>query len=254
MFDVQMGLGGQSALVAGAGKGIGRAAALGLAEAGADIAAITRSAEDLDSLAGEVEALGRTLLRLEGDVTSSAIVDDAVTQTMKRFGKIDILINAVGRNLRKPVVETTDADWHAAMLSNLTSTFYTCRAVGPGMLQRKRGCIINIASTAGVRGRPNMTSYSATKAAVINFSRALAMEWAPAGIRVNVLCPGRFLTQATAKEMNDPRKYEIFIKNVPMNRIGQPDELKPAVVWLASAASGFATGTVLVIDGGQTLL
>lgn len=254
MFDEQLSLRGQAALVIGAGKGIGRALAIGMAEAGADVAAVSRTQADLSSLGGDVEARGRRFLPLCGDATSSTFVAEVVEKTLQSLGSINVLVNAIGGSFRKPIVDTTDAEWDAAVQSNLTSTFYACRDVGRVMLRAKRGSVINIASTAGIRGRPNNSSYSATKAAVINFSRALAMEWAGSGVRVNVLCPGRFLTNATASEMNDPAKYTAYIKKVPLGRIGQPDELMPAAVWLASAASGFATGTVLVLDGGQTLL
>jgi len=251
--DTPMSLAGRVALVVGAGKGLGRALAAGLAEAGADVAVIARTRRDVDDAAAEIGALGRRAVAICADATQSAEIDRAIDSVVDAFGGIDVLVNAVGGNLRKALLDTSDTEWDAAVRSNLTSTFYACRAVGRHMLPRKRGNVINIASTAGTRGRPNMASYCATKAAVINFSRALAVEWAPAGVRVNVLCPGRFLTPATSAEMSDPMKYDAYVAKVPLRRIGQPDELKPAAVWLASDASAFATGTVLVLDGGQTL-
>jgi NAD(P)-dependent dehydrogenase (short-subunit alcohol dehydrogenase family) len=254
MVNELLSLQGQVALVVGAGKGIGRALAVGMAQAGADVAAVSRTQADLDALSTEITALGRRFVPLCGDATKSAYVAEAVEKTMQTLGSIDVLVNAVGGSFRKPVIDTTDEEWDAAVQSNLTSTFYACRDVGRIMLRAKRGSVINISSSAGLRGRPNNSSYSATKAAIINFSRALAMEWGSSGVRVNVICPGRILTSATAPEMNDPAKYAAYIKNVPVGRIGQPEELKPIAVWLASAASGFATGSVIVLDGGQTLL
>jgi 2-deoxy-D-gluconate 3-dehydrogenase len=245
---------GKRALVFGAGKGIGRALALGLAEAGAEVFAVARTASDLESLAHEAASAGGQCAWRAADATVSGDVNAAVDDALRRYGALDVLVNAVGGNLRKPVVDITDTEWDRAVQSNLTSTFYACRAAGRHLLERKRGSVINVGSTAGMRGRANASAYSATKAAITNFSRALAMEWAPAGVRVNVLAPGRFLTPATAPEMNDPDKYGAYIRNVPLRRIGQPAELKPVAVWLASDASGFVTGSVIVIDGGQTLL
>jgi NAD(P)-dependent dehydrogenase (short-subunit alcohol dehydrogenase family) len=248
-----MSLEGSVALVVGAGKGLGRAIAIGLAEEGADVAAIARTPVDLESLASELVALGRRAFPVPADASNSTEIDSAVASTIKYFGRIDVLVNAVGGNLRKPLTETTDQEWDAALRANLSSTFYACRAVGRHMLSRRRGSVINIASTAGQRGRPNMASYCASKAAVINLSRALAVEWSHAGVRVNAICPGRFLTPATSAEMSDKIKYDAYVQKVPLGRIGQPSELKPIAVWLASEASAFVTGSVVVIDGGQTL-
>lgn len=252
--DLQATLEGRTALVFGAGKGLGRAIAIGLAEAGADVFAVARTRGDLQSLENDIRARDRRCAWLAGDATDSSDVDQAMADAVRLLGGVDVLVNAVGGNLRKKVVDITDDEWDGAMRANLTSAFYACRAAGRHFLERKAGSVINVASTAGMRGRPNASAYSASKAALINFSRALAMEWAPAGVRVNVLSPGRFLTPATADEMGDPDRYAAYIRNVPLRRIGQPGELKPVAVWLASEASSFVTGSVIVIDGGQTLL
>lgn len=251
---VRMWLDGRSALVTGAGKGLGRAVAIGLAEAGADVAVLARTAADLEAVAAGIRALGRRALVKQADATRAAEVDAAVADIAATFGRLDILVHAVGASMRKPVLDLSDSEWTWLMETNLTSTFVVCRAVGRVMTMQRGGSIINIASAAGLRGRPTNAPYSAAKAGMINFSRALAMEWASAGVRVNTLAPGRFLTPLTAPEMTDPEKYEAFVRHVPLRRIGQPDELKEIVVWLASDASSFATGSVIVIDGGQTLL
>jgi 2-deoxy-D-gluconate 3-dehydrogenase len=215
---------------------------------------VSRTRKDLDSLAAEITALGRAALVIVADVTRSAEVDAAVAQAVTRFGRLDVLVHSAGGSLRKPSLELTDADWDGLIAANLTSTFLVCRAAGKVMTGQGSGSIINIASAAGLRGRPTNAPYSAAKAGVINLSRALAMEWAKLGVRVNVLAPGRFLTPLTQVEMSNPDAYAAFVKQVPLGRIGRPEELEEIAVWLASEASAFVTGSVLVIDGGQTLL
>lgn len=252
MFE-KMRLDGKVAVVTGAGKGLGRAIALGLARAGADVALVSRTRKDLEALSAELESLGRRALVAVADVTRSQEVDAAIERVFAAFGHIDILVQSAGGSLRKPALDMTDADWEGVIAANLTSTFFVSRAVGKIMAAQRSGSIINIASSAGLRGRPTNAPYSAAKAAVINLSRALAMEWAPLGLRVNVLAPGRFLTPLTAQEMGDPEKYSAFVRQVPLGRIGAPEELEEIAVWLASDASAFVTGSVLVIDGGQTL-
>lgn len=253
MFE-KMSLAGKTALIAGAGKGLGRAIALNLARAGANVALLARTRKDLETLAAEIETFGRRTSIEVADATQSTAVDAAVKRTAATHGSIDILVHSAGGSLRKPALDLTDSEWGRLIAANLDSTFYVNRAVGRVMTAQKSGSIINIASSAGLRGRPTNAPYSAAKAGVINLSRALAMEWAALGVRVNVLAPGRFLTPLTAAEMGDPVKYAAFVKQIPLRRIGNPEELAEIAVWLASDASAFVTGSVLVIDGGQTLL
>jgi NAD(P)-dependent dehydrogenase (short-subunit alcohol dehydrogenase family) len=246
-------LAGRTALVTGAGKGLGRAIALGFAGAGADVVLMARTLADLEAVAREVQALGRQALVAVADATDSRQVDAAVEQAVARFGRIDVLAHAAGGSLRKPSVEVTDEEWDAVIAANLSSTFKVCRAVGRHMLVQGGGSIINLSSTAGMRGRAGNAPYSAAKAAVINLSRALAMEWAPKGVRVNVLAPGRFLTPLTEAEMSVPEKYAAFVRQVPLGRIGKPEEIQDIAVWLASDASAYVTGSTITLDGGQTL-
>jgi NAD(P)-dependent dehydrogenase (short-subunit alcohol dehydrogenase family) len=250
----RMGLDGRAALVTGAGKGLGREIAIGLAEAGADVAVLARTLPHLESVAAEIRKRGRKAVAVPADATNSMEVERAVQLALTELGRVDILVHSVGGSLRKPVVDLKDEEWDGLIRSNLTSAFFVCRAVGRIMTSQKAGSIINVASAAGLRGRPTNAPYSAAKAGLINFSRALAMEWAPAGVRVNILAPGRFLTPLTEPEMSDPARLAAFVKQVPLGRIGQPAELKEIVVWLASDASSFVTGSVIVVDGGQTLL
>lgn len=246
-------LSGRVAFVTGAGKGLGRAIAQGLAEAGADLVLVARTQADLEAAAADVGALGRRALVQVADATRSEQVDAAVEMAIDVFGRIDVLVHAAGGSLRKASVDITDEEWDAVIAANLTSTFKVCRAVGRRMLAQGSGSIINLASTAGVRGRAGNAPYSASKAAVINLSCALAMEWARQGVRVNVLAPGRFLTPLTEAEMTDPEKYAAFVRQVPLGRIGQPHELREIAVWLASDASSYVTGSTITLDGGQTL-
>lgn len=246
-------LAGRTALVTGAGKGLGRAIALGFAAAGADVVLMARTRSDLEAVAREVEALGRQALVAVADATDSRQVDAVVEQAMARFGRVDVLAHAAGGSLRKPSVEVTDEEWDGVISANLSSTFKVCRAVGRHMLAQGGGSIINLSSTAGMRGRAGNAPYSAAKAAVINLSRALAMEWAPKGVRVNVLAPGRFLTPLTEAEMSVPEKYAAFVRQVPLGRIGKPEEIQDIAVWLASDASAYVTGSTITLDGGQTL-
>lgn len=250
----KLSLKGKTALVTGAGKGLGRASALALARAGANVALLARTKKDLQTLAGEIEALGGKSSVEVADATRSAEVDAAVGRTAAAFGSLDIVVHSAGGSLRKPALQLSDADWDSLIASNLTSTFIVNRAAGRVMTEQRSGSIVNIASAAGLRGRPTNAPYSAAKAGVINLTRALAMEWAQFNVRVNALAPGRFLTPLTEAEMGDPAKYAAFVKQVPLGRIGRPEELDEIVVWLASEASAFVTGSVLVIDGGQTLL
>ncbi|WP_116653342.1 SDR family NAD(P)-dependent oxidoreductase [Pelagibacterium sediminicola] len=253
MQQDDMALSGKTALVMGASRGIGRSIAIGLAEAGAKVAGFARTTQALGAVGKDIAALGGGFLPLCGDATDSSSVSAGVEAADRALGGIDVLVNCVGGALARAIADMSDEDWHSALDLNLSSVFYACRAVAPVMKRKGRGSIVNIASSAALRGRPGLSSYSASKAAVINLTKAMALEWAGDGIRANAICPGRFLTDATAGRMNDPEQYRDFIKLVPLGRIGQPDELKSIAVWLASDASAFATGMELVIDGGQTL-
>lgn len=244
---------GRIAVVTGAGKGLGRAIALGFADAGAHTVLMARTRADLEAVAEEVQSRGREAMVAVVDATDSRQVDAAVEQAIARFGRIDVLAHAAGGSLRKASVDVTDKEWDAVIAANLSSTFKMCRAVGKRMLAQGSGSIINLASTAGVRGRPGNAPYSAAKAAVINLSRALAMEWASKSVRVNVLAPGRFLTPLTEAEMSVPEKYAAFVRQVPLGRIGKPEEIQEIAVWLASDAASYVTGSTITLDGGQTL-
>ena len=238
------------ALVTGASRGLGRAMALALAEAGAHIALVARSADGLKETADAVSARGRRALALPADVTVAAEVDAAVKSALDAFGSVDILVNNSGVAAVKPFVETTPAEWHRILETNLTGAFNCCRAVGPGMIARRRGKVVNVASVLGARGLSGYAAYSASKGGLLALTRALAVEWARHNIQVNAIAPGWFVTSMNEAAFQDPRTSERLLRNVPARRTGRTEELGPLVVYLASAASDYVTGEVVFIDGG----
>ena len=258
--DSPMSLAGRVALVVGAGKGLGRALVAGLAEAGADVAVIARTRRDVDDAAAEIGALGRRAVAICADATQSAEIDRAIDSVVDAFGGIDVLVNAVGGNLRKALLDTSDTEWDAAVRSNLTSTFYACRAVGRHMLPRKRGNVINIASTAGTRGRPNMASYCATKAAVISLTQSAGLALIRHGINVNAIAPGVVdgehwdgVDALFARYENRPlgEKKRLVGEAVPAGRMGTAEDLTGMAVFLASADSDYVVAQTYNVDGGN---
>jgi 2-deoxy-D-gluconate 3-dehydrogenase len=238
------------ALVTGASRGLGRAMALALAEAGADVALVARSADGLKETAEAVNARGRRALALPADVTVAAEVDAAVKSALDAFGSVDVLVNNSGVAAVKPFVETTPAEWHRILETNLTGAFNCCRAVGPGMIARRRGKVVNVASVLGARGLSGYAAYSASKGGLLALTRALAVEWARHNVQVNAIAPGWFVTSMNEAAFQDPRTSERLLRNVPARRTGRTEELGPLVVYLASAASDYVTGEVVFIDGG----
>ena len=246
----QLNLDGRVGLVTGASRGLGRAMARALAEAGADVALVARSADGLNQTAESVKARGGRALALPADVTVEAEVDAAVKRALDAFGAIDILVNNSGVATVKPFVDTTPAEWRRILETNLTGAYNCCRAVGPGMIARRRGKVVNVASVLGARGLPGYAAYSASKGGLLALTRALAVEWARHNIQVNAIAPGWFVTSMNEAAFADARTSERLLRNVPARRTGRPEELGPLVVYLASAASDYVTGEVVFIDGG----
>lgn len=241
------------AIVTGAGQGIGKGIALGLAEAGADVVAAELEPGRAEETAAEIRRIGRRALVVPADVRIAAQVDDVVSRTLGEFGKIDILVNNAGGLLGivGPLLETREEDWDRGMALNLKSVFLCCKAVGKVMAARKKGVIINISSFAGMGAYTPAPHYGVAKAGVINLTQTLAMELAPLGIRVNAIAPGTVATPLVEDLFRmHPELKEKRLKSIPMGRLGRPEDIAAAVVYLASDASDYVTGEVLPVKGG----
>jgi len=254
---------GKRLFITGGSRGLGRAMTLACAEAGADCVLVGRDAASLDRAAGEIRGLGRQAWTITADVSQPAECESSCERALREHGPIDILINNVGG--RRQNIETADMPlemWQQLMDLNLTSVFVCTKLIGGAMVARsksgesKAGRVINIASiNALVAGRKIAgRHYETAKAAVVQFTRATAADWAPHGVTVNAILPGGFMTEANQRwKQIHPEVIETFLAQIPMGRYGEPDELGPLAVYLASDASAYMTGTSLVIDGGYTL-
>jgi NAD(P)-dependent dehydrogenase (short-subunit alcohol dehydrogenase family) len=243
---------GKKAFVTGASRGIGRVIAVALAAAGADVAIAARSQEGLAETAREVTALGRKAFVFPLDVTQQEDVAAVVAEAIKMLGHLDIVFNnAGGSNFMVPFLDLRISGWEKVLRLNLDSTVYVCQAVGSHMRERGSGSVINVASVAGLAAAPGLVPYGAAKAAVVSLTRTLAVEWAPLGIRVNALCPGWTATDLNRNLWDGPDGGEAVVADVPMRRWAKAEEMAGPAVFLASDASSYMTGQVLVIDGGQ---
>lgn len=242
----------QTALVTGAARGIGQVCAVALAEAGADLVITDLPGVDLEATAEKIRALGRRVLIHEADVTRSAAVDELLERTVREMGGIDIVFNNAGICINAPAESMSDEQWLQVVNVDLNAVFYVARAAGRAMIAQGRGGrIINTASmSARIVNRPqDQCAYNAAKAGVVQLSKSLACEWAPHRINVNSISPGY---TSTAMTMKVSEMHEEWIADTPAQRMAAPEELAPAVVFLASAGAGFVTGHDLVIDGGFT--
>jgi len=251
-------LDGRRALVTGASRGLGRSMALAFADAGADVVITGRTQETLDRTADEIRSRGRQAWTVRSDMGIPEECESAFRRILAELGPIDILVNNVGnREVSMPIEEESLDDWRRSIDLNLTSCFLGTRLVGEAMLARGQGGrIINVASMSalivnrGIGGR----DYETSKAAVLHFTRCAAADWAPHGITVNAICPGLFMTD-TNRAWNErrPEVIEAIVRHIPMGRPGEPDEIGPLAVFLASPAAAYVTGAAYVIDGGYTL-
>lgn len=241
-------LAGKVALVTGVGPAMGRDFALALAAAGADVAVAARSRSVIDEVAGEIEAAGRRALPLTCDVSDSTQVDALVDHTVRELGRLDVMCNhAAGRDPRLPITELTDADWHDVLEATLSSVFYGTRAAARAMIEQgSGGSIINTSSICSVGQVPgHMIVYSTAKAAVNHFTRYMAAELGEHGIRVNAILPGVF---GVARVTTEVQAW--LDASIPLRRRGRPDEISPALLYLASDASSYVTGETLLVSGG----
>jgi NAD(P)-dependent dehydrogenase (short-subunit alcohol dehydrogenase family) len=246
-------LDGKVALITGGARGLGRTMATALAEAGADIALAGRSGATCQEAATAIAGTtGRQVRAFAADVTRGADVERLVSEVESELGRIDILVNNAGVNIRGPVQELSESDWDTVVDTNLKGPFLCARAIGPRMVSRGWGRVINMGSVLGVIALAGRAPYASSKAGVINLTRVLALEWAGTGVTVNAICPGAFATEMNRQLLDDPVKYKEFVARIPMARWGELDELTGAVVFLASDASSYVTGTSLFVDGGWT--
>lgn len=244
LFDLT----GKIAIVTGASTGLGQGMSIGLAEAGANLVLVDYV--EMSETEKIISSLGRDYISLKLDLMNKESIDIIVNETKKKFGIIDILVNNAGIIRRAPAIEFTEKDWDEVMYLNSKVVFFLSQAVAKIMIPNKRGKIINIASMLSFQGGIIVPSYSASKGAVAQITKALANEWAQYGINVNAIAPGYMATNNTANLRKDPERFKSISDRIPAGRWGLPDDLKGPVVFLASSASDYVNGHILAVDGG----
>jgi 2-hydroxycyclohexanecarboxyl-CoA dehydrogenase len=253
-----MKLGGTSALVTGAGQGIGRAIALALASEGAQVAVLDVRADGAESVRREVDALGVKGLALVADLTRRADVERAVQEALAQFGQLDLLVNNAGWDRMQLFLDSDEETWDRIIALNYKAVLYTCRAVLPSMAARRRGKVINIASDAGRVGSSGEAVYAGTKGAVIAFSKTLAREMARYAVTVNVVCPGLtetpLLAGMRAESARNEKVLDAVTRAIPLGRVATPEDVAGAVVYFASPAADYVTGQTLSVSGGLTMV
>ncbi|HEV8131534.1 MAG TPA: SDR family oxidoreductase [Acidobacteriota bacterium] len=238
------------AVVLGGTSGIGRAIALGLAEARAHVIPVSRRAQLVDDAAREIESRERRSFRVTGDVDDRSSLETVCEKVLAEFGRLDILVNSAGWVKRTPTLEVMEADWNAILNTNLTGTLRACQIFGKQMIQRGYGRIVNIASIASFVGLFEVAAYCASKAAVANLTRNLGTEWCRFGVNVNAIAPGVFPTPLNAGLLEGTARGREYTMRIPMGRFGKVEELVGVAIFLASESASYITGQVIVVDGG----
>jgi len=246
MFD----LSGKKAFISGASRGLGRQFALALARAGTDVVITSRTLSSLESTTSEVKDLGKECLPLEMDVLEEKSIKAAAAAAESHFGRIDILINNAGCNIRKPAVEVTWDDWNTILDTNLRGAFFLAQALAPGMISRNYGRVVNIGSVTCVAGYAGLAPYGASRGGIRQMTMSLAHDWGSHGLTVNCLAPGWFKTEQNAALYEDKGWVEYVEERIPLGRVGKPDDLDGTCIFLSSDASAYITGQTILVDGG----